>query len=233
MEICRSVNLALYSDQIIPANCRVDFRLLEMIAQQSRCYDLGYIPSGPDPDLRFFKECKEYYARYGLHLSVFHDLDLCHTGQSMNDLLSCGSIHLSGGNTRAFLERLKRSATLGILRDWALKGGILIGASAGAILMTPSIAADALYSGNRPEEVEDFGALDLLPFEFFPHLFGKPSYLEDLLRYSRSTPRPILACPDGDGVIVTQGKVDCIGKPMWLLNGSIKPAAEFSEIMRF
>lgn len=112
------------------------------------------------------------------------------------------------------------------LRRWAASGGILIGTSAGAILMTPTIAVDALFSGRRPEDVEDGAALDLLPFEFFPHLHAKTSYLPDLLRYSANTPRPIIACPDGDGVVVARGRVSCVGNPLWLCNGAIRRMAE-------
>ena len=43
---------------------------------------------------------------------------------------------------------------------------------------------------------------DLLPFEFFPHLQASPRYLPDLLHFSTETPRPIIACADGDGVVV-------------------------------
>ena len=52
-----------------------------------------------------------------------------------------------------------------------------------------------------------------------PHLNAKPTYFADLLRYSKHTPRPIVGCPDGDGVIVANGKIECIGHPLWLSNG--------------
>ena len=37
------------------------------------------------------------------------------------------------------------------------------------------------------------GALNLLPFEFFPHLNVKSTYLAELVRYSTHTTRPIVA----------------------------------------
>lgn len=214
------LDAVLYSDQVIPANARVDARLIEMMEPRGR--RIGYIPSGPDPDLRFYSQKRAYYARYGLALDAFYDLDADHGGAELDALLACDAIHLSGGDTLAFLGRLKRSGMQERLRDWASGGGLLIGTSAGAILMTPTIAVDALFGGGRPEEVKDGAALDLVPFEFFPHARAKPSYLPDLLAYSRRNARPIVACPDGDGVVVAQGVVECIGDPLWLWNGSVE-----------
>lgn len=220
------INVALYSDQIIPANARIDLRLAEMmVCGEGR---IGYIPSGPDPDRHFFDDSKAYYAQCGFSLTINYDLDTDHTRAELDDLLACDAIHLSGGDTGAFLRRLRRSAMLEELRRWAKSGGILIGTSAGAILMTPTIAVDALFSERRPEDVEDGAALDLLPFEFFPHLNAEPTYLDDLVRYSKHTPRPIIACPDGDGVIVTNGKIECIGDPLWIANGAVNHVCEMA-----
>jgi dipeptidase E len=213
------INAVLYSDQIIPANSKVDLRLLEMIKHRGN--RIGYVPSGPDPGGRFFNEKKAYYARYDLQLPIVYDLDQEHGHAELDDLLACDAIHLAGGDTTAFLGRMRRSGMLDILRRWGESGGMLIGTSAGAIVMTPTIAVDALFSGQRPEDVNEGAALDLLPFEFFPHIQAKPSYLAGLLRYSALAAGRIIACPDGDGVIVTNGKVECIGDPLWISNGSV------------
>ncbi len=115
---------------------------------------------------------------------------------------------------------------VGPLRDWAPSGGILIGVSAGAILMGPTIATDALFIGRRPEEITDGNALDLMPFEFFPHLRDEDTYLPDLLRYSTGTARPIVACNDGDGVVVAGGKIECVGNPLWISGGAVRAPGE-------
>lgn len=65
---------------------------------------------------------------------------------------------------------------LGPLRDWALAGGILIGVSAGAILMAPTIATEALFISLRHEDLTDGDAVGLVPFEFFPHLINHLSH---------------------------------------------------------
>jgi dipeptidase E len=218
------LNLALYSDQIITENEKVDLRLVDLMAARSAGRSIGYVPSGPDPDRRFFDSRKSYYARYGLDLTVFYDLDRAHAPQELAALLACDAIHLSGGHTRGFLDRLKRNKMLDVLRAWARSGGVLIGTSAGAILMTADIATDTLLRQVRPEEIRNQEALGLVPFEFFPHLQASTSYLPELLRYSRLTPRPIIGCHDGDGVIVRQGKVELLGSPTLIFDGAVIPA---------
>jgi len=73
----------------------------------------------------------------------------------------------------------------------------LIGTSAGAILMTPTIALHALFDGRRPEEIKDATALDLVPFEFFPHAHAKTGYLTELVSYSAEMPGRLPPVPMG------------------------------------
>ena len=159
------LNLVLYSDQIIPANEKIDWALVGLMDGRSR--RIGYIPSGPDPGAVFYSQKQVYYARYGLTLDTFFDLDCEHSVAELAALFACDAIHLSGGNTAHFLARLRRSGMFEKLRDWANGGGILIGTSAGAILMTPTIAVDTIFSDGCPLDVADGAALDLVSFEFF------------------------------------------------------------------
>lgn len=217
------IEAVLYSDQIIPANRKVDRRLLDLMEPRGRT--IGYVASGPEPDRRFFNERHAYYDRLGLELAHFHDLDAPPDPARTAALLACDAIHLAGGDTLAFLRRLERSGMLGVLRDWALGGGLLIGASAGAILMTPHIAVDAIFRNQPPEALTEGAALGLVPFEFFPHLQVRDDYLARLRRYSRHTPRPILACEDGDGMVVTDGMAEGVGTLLRIADGVVTPLA--------
>jgi len=46
------------------------------------------------------------------------------------------------------------------------------------------------------------------------------------LRYSLSTPRPILACNDGDGIVVAGTRIECFGDPLWISAGAARAPAE-------
>jgi dipeptidase E len=210
----------MYSDQVIPENKKVDERLLDLMAMKGR--RIGYVPSGPEPDFWFYRQKQTYYARMGLGLDLFFDIEQPFSNSRTSELFACDAIHLSGGNTRSFLHRLRTSGLSEPLANWARNGGLLIGTSAGAILMTPSVALDAMFSGEAPENVRDGAGLNLVPFEFFPH--AKAEYFSLLLNYSRNTSRTIAACRDGDGVVINEGAIENIGQIVWISNGAVVEA---------
>ncbi|MGR9247389.1 Type 1 glutamine amidotransferase-like domain-containing protein [Rhizobium leguminosarum] len=218
---------ALYSDQVIAENAAMDRRLAALIL--SRGNRIGYIASGPEPQREFFNEKRRYYLSYGLSLDLFFDLDVLSGDEEIGRLFSCSAIHLTGGHTGDFLRRLRQSGMLEKLRAWARADGIVVGTSAGAILMTPTIAADALFSGGSPDAVGDGAALGLVPFEFFPHLNDDPGYLSALLRYSETTATPIFACRDGEGLILGNGLVEIFGAPL-MISGGFAEAADRGRI---
>jgi dipeptidase E len=216
------INLAMYSDQVIPENKKVDERLLDLLAMKGR--RIGYVPSGPEPDFQFYRQKQTYYARMGFGLDLFFDLEHPLSASRISELFACDAIHLPGGNTRSFLHRLRTCGLFEPLASWARNGGLLIGTSAGAILMTPSVALDAIFSAEAPENVRDGTGLNLVPFEFFPHLNAKAEYFSLLLNYSRNTSRMIAACRDGDGVVIDEGAIENIGNIVWISNGAVVEA---------
>ena len=80
------INAVLYSDQIIPANAKVDVRLRQMMKHRGN--RIGYIPSGPDPSLRFFSKRRSYYAQHNLELAFL--FRLVNTSVSAEDALRTG-----------------------------------------------------------------------------------------------------------------------------------------------
>lgn len=215
-----SLRLALYSDQVIAANRKLDLEVLRLIEVPAR---IGYLTSAPDPARRFFAAKQAYYAQLGAIDLVYFDPEEIEAAGALDALLACDAIHLTGGDTRGFLVRLKRAGLIAPLRDYALGGRPLIGTSAGAILMTPGIAVNALFEGASPADSPDQAALDLVPFEFFPHLQAYPGQLQALTRYSRGNGgRAIFACPDGDGILVENGAARAFGAVVEVRDGEVR-----------
>ncbi len=138
--------LVLYSDQMSPETDAIDGRLLRLIGKAAP--RVGYIPSSSDPERFFFDQIRTYYAALGASVDVYLELDVSFSQETLPALLACDAVHLSGGNTFYFLYWLKRRAMLPVLRDYVVGGGVLIGVSAGAILMTPDISTSALCGTN-------------------------------------------------------------------------------------
>ena len=84
-----------------------------------------------------------YYAALGASLDVYYDLDQEYQPDQLGVLLSCDAVHLSGGNTFTFLYRLRQRGMIEVLQQYAANGGVLIGTSAGAMLLTRAIATAA------------------------------------------------------------------------------------------
>ncbi len=125
--------LVLYSDQVIAANQEVDWYLLQLLGTTAA--RIGYISSSSDPQRQYFTVKQQYYQQYGLELALYVELDVAYKTDLLAPLFACDAIHLSGGNTYYFLSWLQQRGLMERLQHYALHQGVLIGISAGAILM--------------------------------------------------------------------------------------------------
>nr|MBP6948923.1 Type 1 glutamine amidotransferase-like domain-containing protein [Candidatus Paceibacterota bacterium] len=131
---------------------------------------VAYISSEPQeaPREYYLSTIKDYETiSEGVEVDYF-DLSDDFSDESLEDMLHYGVIYLSGGNTYMFLNDARKRSLYKILRKHLQNGGLLIGASAGALMMTPSIDIAEGFGENI------FGLIDVkgfafVPFEFFPH----------------------------------------------------------------
>lgn len=162
-----------------------------------------------------------YYEALGINLSVYYEIDTNYEPEKLKELLTCDAIHLPGGNTYHFLYWLRARRLLAPLREYAANGGVLIGVSAGAILMTPEISSANLCGDTAPsgEETTDLSALGLVDFAFLPHINQIDTAATLLQEYSRKCRRVIYGCQDGDGIIVNGEQIEYLGNIQKAING--------------
>jgi len=175
--------LVLYSDQIAGVSERVDEGLLRLIGLGSAM--VAYIPSCTDENRDYFNQKVKYYSRLGIRNLFYFDLDKEYDEDQISKLLSCDVIHLSGGNTFRFLYNLQRRNFSVLLRKYVHDGGILVGISAGAILMSHTIKAASIVDTNEVA-INDLTGIGLVGFDFFPHYQGDNDYLNAVLQFSRN-----------------------------------------------
>jgi dipeptidase E len=201
--------LVLYSDQVPGLSDEIDTELLTLFDKPNPA--IGYIPSAADHERRYFKDRQEYYSRIGIELDIYYGLEEDYDSKSLSTLLSRDAIHLSGGNTYYFLYWLRKRNMIEKLIQYVTDGGILIGVSAGSILMTPDISTSAICGDDILEGMNDYTGLNLVDFSFLPH-YGMRSIDSDTLRkYSREHETVIYACRDSDGIIINDDSIKCIG----------------------
>lgn len=220
--------LVFYSDQVIPENRKVDLALLDLIGKESP--KIAYIPAKTTPKFsrKYFNEKVAYYKQYGIINLVYFDLGQEYDKKKIEELLACDAIHLSGGNTYYFLHFIKRRNFIPILKNFVKKGGVLVGVSAGGIIITPNIRTTTLYSEDKDDEnvvgLRDFTSLGLVDFEFFPHLNQKARYLKELKTHSETSSSIIYACNDGDGIVIEDDKMRFVGEILKVKDGVISKA---------
>jgi dipeptidase E len=190
---------------------------------------MTYIAFTADGAASFYRRFERRYQAFGgTHFSCLcaDDPLLSRPGLARNEasriLRSSDVVYLSGGNTFHFLMHLRRSGLVSVLRQFADRGGVLAGLSAGAILATPHIGLAAYPPFDRDEnEVglpkSRWSALDLVDFEFFPHFRRSRQYRDALLRYSETSRLPIYACSDGSGIVVEGDRFTAHGD-VWLFD---------------
>jgi dipeptidase E len=200
--------LVLYSDQEIPENAEINQRMMRLVG--ARRPRLGYVPSAREPDRFEFERKRHYYAALGASLDLYFELDVAYTPEALPSLLACDAIHLAGGNTFYFLHWLRQRHMLPALRDYVGRGGVLIGVSAGSIMMTPEISSAALCGDQRVPELAGDAALGLVDFQFLPHFRGGES-LASVAEHQSAKDLTLYACPDGSGIVIDGDHVEHLG----------------------
>jgi dipeptidase E len=202
--------LVLYSDQIPLISSKIDLEMLALLNNPNP--RIGLIPSSADRQLLHYNERREYYSRLGISLEVYFELDEKYHSNTLDTLLSCDAIHLSGGNTYYFLYWLRKRNMMDTLIQYVSQGGVLIGVSAGSILMTPDISTSALRGKSTPIEGEtDYSGLNLVNFSFLPHCNDISLILDKIRKYSQDHQSVVYAAKDSGGIIVNDDNIRCIG----------------------
>jgi dipeptidase E len=207
--------LVLHSSHV-PWDTKVDQQFLALCGKRPEEITLAYIPSSSDLDWsrRYFNEELAWYSQFGIppeHIMYF-DVDKAYYASKEDELFSCDAISLSWGNTFSFLHALRQRWFIEKLRAYVDKGGILIGLSAGAILMSETIRT-AWWFWLPDDDInvlwlKDLSALEFNAFDFFPHYVGDNETIEKLKKYAIW--KIIYAVKDGDGIIVNGKNVELI-----------------------
>jgi len=123
------------------------------------------------------------------------------------DLGLYDGIFLPGGNTFEILSYLKNSKFFFKLKTFADdQNKILIGKSAGSIIMTPTIKI-AQFADDNESELDDLRALGLVDFEVKPHWNQWKNKKQVFLDYSLLSNSLIYGIPEGEAIIVNNGDV--------------------------
>lgn len=168
---------------------------------QKRGNKVAYISSEPQNGVRpYYISTVEDYKAINKNIQVdYFDLSNNFSDKKLKELLSYGTIYLSGGNTYVFLDYLKRRDMYPILKEHLNNNGLIIGASAGSIVLTPSIDLAGDCDENTPL-ILDTSGLAFVDFEFYPHFTNETEQLKYLSKYKKNKHTKIYLCKNGSGI---------------------------------
>jgi dipeptidase E len=212
------MNLVFYSGGNKKLNRRLDQALLDATGKSAP--SMTYVPFTYYEHPLYFRQFRRYFGSYGVEEILYLAPNKQYSMERYRQAFSTDVIFLSSGNTFTFLRNLRERKLIPAFRKFLKNGGILAGASAGAIVMTPNIMTAVVPSADSDPNhagLRNLSGMNLVDFEFSPHY--EKGHSEELRSYSRFTPFPIMACDDGSGVIVKNGKLRTIGRVFQFRNG--------------
>jgi dipeptidase E len=177
---------------------------------------IAYISSSPqeDPFYWFNYTQREYNSiDRNIKLSYF-DLSNRFSDKDLENVNNFEIIHLSGGNTFEFLDQVEKRDFGETIRKF-LQEKLIIGVSAGAIILTPTIEI-ALYEDENNVNLKDLTGLSIVDFEFYPHFKSSQNITPKTFTYLNKTKNVIYCATDKDGVFVEDHDIQLFGKIMKL-----------------
>lgn len=134
--------------------------------------------------------------------------------QSPSELMSYDVVEMIGGNPYYLLNSIKKNNFAHTLEHFA-KNKCIIGCSAGALVLTPTLNLIDIYS---PEmnivDLKDLSACNLTDVQILPHYskFIKRyvNFEQRCLEYERANNCRIVRLNDGEGIIIENERVNII-----------------------
>lgn len=214
------MKLVLYSGGHEEENSHLDAEAIRLTKVENP--RITYIPSCSYDSETDFIAFVQNYRKLGITKFIHFPIDVPFDQVLLGEAFKSDIIHLSGGNTYYFLKYLRKTKILNMLKKFVKGGGVLTGMSAGAILMTPDIKTagyPSFDSDDNDEKVKNLKAMNIVPFEFFPHYRNSDRYDKELIIQSKKMACPIYAVPDYSGIVIEGNSLKFVGKSVCFYRG--------------
>jgi len=185
-------------------------------SRQSRPVNIGYVASAPDPEREYFKQTQQLYLSLGANMDTYLELETGFSQAAFTALLQCDVIHLSGGDTQRFLRAMKQRNMIDTIKHFADNGGAIVGVSAGAMLLTPSISSAALCGDSITDAACALHALHLVDFQFVPHATLAQTRQRAFQQQLQQLKGPTYVCADDDALVIIDQQLTRFGQPQWI-----------------
>ncbi len=201
------MNLFLYSNLLTP---ELNGGLATLFDCKGK--SMAIIPSQTGPKTEYyFEKLKAVFAPIGITRFILVSIDTEKPLTELRTLLdSVDCIFLSGGDTHYLQKHIMQPDIAALIRAQADAGKLIIGQSAGAIVLTPTTRTSDLL-GDEPRNTSgNYDGLHLSDFEFVPH-FEPEKSLAAVTAYAKTTTRTVIAASENCAVGVKGTEMKLFG----------------------
>lgn len=229
--------VVLYSGGQDRGNARLHRAVLDLArrgpARGRRTVRMTYVPFTRENAGVFFHRFARRYRSFGATHFECVPVDrpeLARAGEARRraaaTLAASDVVYLAGGNTFYFLHHLHRSGLRPVIQDFAARGGVVVGMSAGAHLLSPHIALAGYPPFDRDENEVGLSrarlvSVGVVDFEFFPHYRHSPRYRRAMEAWSRRSGRLLYAARDGSGLVIEGDEIRPVGD-LWSFDRGVE-----------
>lgn len=150
----------LTSKGLTPAKTASRFSNLKHIMNIQTC---GLVYNAADsPDSKYIILAQQQLTKAGLQVTLLDARDMNHDKYDV--------LYIAGGDTQKLLNDIRSGIGTNTFKQVALSSRLIIGVSAGAVLLTPTIRITTEINPDEVDlELSDYSGLGLLDYEFLPH----------------------------------------------------------------
>lgn len=194
-------NLIMFSSAFV--NEQILNHLNDMCKSKKRA---TYIPAG----MEYTPFNGKLYQDMGFKYSERFCLAYNYDETKLDELFASDLIHIGGGNTFELRYLLEKRGLIPRLQKFVEDGGVLIGNSAGSIVMCNDIMIANIADRNYTN-CYDYTGLSIVNFEFKPHFQAYKNDIPYFETYSELRGTVVYGVSEGGAIIIKNNKFIPIG----------------------
>ncbi len=153
-------------------------RQKEFIREKLESKKIAYIASTSDYTRKYYNRTLEFYKQFGIEEMSYIDVGDEYIKEFDKIFKESDIIHLSGGMVNSFATNLyKRNYDI-LIKEAVDQGKLLIGVSAGAIIMGPDLEITKIYEEISNNEYQQ--GMGIVNFVLVPHIDNVREKLQDV-----------------------------------------------------
>jgi len=206
--------LYIYSGDVPELNDR-------LVEQLGKKYIITTIPANPS-DMASAKHVTDSFRHAGLRTRLCSARFYRDPRRLHQIIMNSDAVYLTGGNTFEFLDYAYHTGLFEMLREFEAGDGVILGDSAGSIILSPNIAT-ALIPTTCPDEhnieMDSYVGMGRIPFHISPHFEPDADVaqneLDELQALAYVSKIPVKVLQDGEGFIMAgEAIIHTVGNPI-------------------